>query len=195
MCGIFLGRRKEMKRIVMIVGSLRKESFNRKVAQYIESLIGSRAEVSYLEYGDIPYMDQDTEYPAPSSIERVRKEVGEADGIWFLTPEYNYSYPGVLKNLLDWLSRPVRKGAGRTETAIRGKKATLSGAGGRNATAGARNKLRELLPFIGVEVMDGMETGIALDPVSFQTNTLELTEEVKESLSRQANAFLLFLDK
>ena len=103
-----------MKRIVMIVGSLRKESFNRKVAEYIESLIGSRAEVSYLEYGDIPYMDQDTEYPAPSSIERVRKEVGEADGIWFLTPEYNYSYPGVLKNLLDWLSRPVRKGAGRT---------------------------------------------------------------------------------
>ena len=70
-----------MKRIVMIVGSLRKESFNRKVAQYIESLIGSRAEVSYLEYGDIPYMDQDREYPAPSSIERVRKAIVVPSGL------------------------------------------------------------------------------------------------------------------
>ena len=93
-----------MKRILMIVGSMRKESFNKKLALLAKELISDRAEVSFLEYKDIPPMNQDIEYPAPEEIERVRREVKSADGIWFMTAEYNYSYPGVLKNLLDWLS-------------------------------------------------------------------------------------------
>lgn len=127
-------------------------------------------------------------------IVRVRDEVSKADGIWIITPEYNYSYPGVLKNLLDWLSRPVMKGAPRTETAISGKKVTISGVGGKNATASVRAKLKELLQFMQVELMEDKETGVALDMSAFQTSILDLSEENKESLQKQANAFLKFME-
>ena len=175
-----------MKRILMIVGSMRKESFNKKLALLAKELISDRAEVSFLEYKDIPPMNQD--------IERVRREVKSADGIWFMTAEYNYSYPGVLKNLLDWLSRPLYKGAPRSDTAIYGKKATISGVGGKNATAGARMKLKELLAFMGVDVMVENETGVSLAPDSFGTNTLDLSEEAKESLKKQVESFLSYME-
>ena len=117
-----------------------------------------------------------------------------ADGIWFMTAEYNYSYPGVLKNLLDWLSRPLYHGASRSDTAIYGKKATISGVGGKNATAGARMKLKELLAFMGVEVMTENETGVSLVPDSFGTNTLELSEEAKERIKKQVESFISFIE-
>ncbi|MDD7536882.1 MAG: NADPH-dependent FMN reductase, partial [Bullifex sp.] len=95
-----------MKKILFIVGSARKGSFNRQLAGQAEKLLEGRAEVAYLDYSSIPLMDQDIEYPAPSEIERVRKACIEADALWFFTPEYNHSYPGAVKNLIDWLSRP-----------------------------------------------------------------------------------------
>lgn len=77
------------KKVLLVVGSLRKNSFNRQLAQEIEKLINDRAEVSYLSYSDLPYMNQDIEFPAPKEVERVRREVESADGVWFITPEYN----------------------------------------------------------------------------------------------------------
>ena len=182
-----------MAKVLFIIGSLRKGSFNRQMAREAEKIIGDRAEVSYLEYSDLPYMNQDMEFPTPEEILRVRDEVSKADGIWIFTPEYNYSYPGALKNLLDWLSRPVRKGAPRTETAIAGKKVTISGVGGKNATASVRAKLKELLQFMQADLMDERETGVALDGSAFGTNVLNLSEENKASLQKQANLFLEFM--
>ena len=89
---------------------LRKNSFNRQLAQEIEKLINDRAEVSYLSFSDLPYMNQDIEFPAPKEVERVRREVESADGVWFITPEYNSSYPGLLKNLLLTRSEERRVG-------------------------------------------------------------------------------------
>ncbi len=96
-------------RIVAIVGSLRKESYNRQLALTAKEGLGDRAAFEILEYADIPFMNQDIEYPAPEAVRRVRAAVREADGLWIFTPEYNHSYPGVLKNLIDWLSRPISK--------------------------------------------------------------------------------------
>ena len=95
--------------------------------------------------------------------------------------------------MLDWLSRPVRKGAPRTETAIAGKKVTISGVGGKNATASVRAKLKELLQFMQADLMDEWETGVALDGSAFGTNVLNLSEEDKASLQKQADLFLKFL--
>ena len=129
-----------MKKILFIVGSRRKDSFNRQLAKLTEKLIQDQAEVSYLDYSSIPLMDQDIEYPAPEEIERVRKQCLSADAIWIFTPEYNHSYPGALKNLIDWLSRPLYKGAARSENALNGKPFTISTAagasGGLNAETG-----------------------------------------------------------
>ena len=113
------------KKVLFIIGSLRKKSFNRQLAAKCrEILMQKGAEISELEYSDIPFMNQDSEMPVPASINRVRAEVAAADGIWIFTPEYNFAVPGVLKNLLDWLSRPLVPGDFTSGTAIAGKKVT-----------------------------------------------------------------------
>ena len=96
-----------MKKVLLIVGSLRKESFNLQLAKLAEEMLKDKARVSILQYADLPFMNQDIEFPTPESVARVRQEVLAADGIWIFSPEYNYQIPGVLKNLLDWLSRPL----------------------------------------------------------------------------------------
>lgn len=90
-----------MKKILFIVGSLRRHSFNAQLAGYVEDKIKDKVEVSYLQYRDIPYMNEDLENPEPIDIRRIKKEVMEADGVWIFTPEYNGFIPGLLKNLLD----------------------------------------------------------------------------------------------
>ena len=182
-------------KILMIVGSMREQSFNRQLAQKAEELLGRRAEVTYLDYSDLPYMNQDIEFPAPEEVLRVREAVAKADGIWFVTPEYNFSYPGVLKNLLDWLSRPLKPGDFQSGTSISGKKATISGAGGKSAAGGSRGKLRELLSFMKVDVMEGNETGISLGMEAFMSNRLVLTSEQEDLLQDQAERFLAYIEQ
>ena len=79
-----------MPRILMIVGSLREHSFNRQLAREVERIIGDRAEVSYLDWHDVPFMDQDIEWPTPEPVAAARAAVLNADGLWFFSPEYNY---------------------------------------------------------------------------------------------------------
>ena len=90
-------------------------------------------------------MNQDIENPAPPAVATAREAVRAADGIWFFTPEYNFSYPGLLKNLLDWLSRPADPANPTSPSVLAGKKCTVSGVGGRNATNDSRAKLADLL--------------------------------------------------
>lgn len=181
------------KKILFIVGSAREGSFNRQLARATEELIGDKAEVSYLDYADIPYMNQDIEFPAPAEIERVRGEVMAADGIWIFTAEYNYQIPGLLKNLLDWLSRPLKAGDFGGETAVAGKPVTLSGAGGGGATASCRKHLDGLLTFMKMQVMKEGQTGVSLPGEAFATGAYTPTEETLAQLKQQAEAFLDFI--
>ena len=68
-----------MKKILFIVGSLRQESFNKKLAEEVEQMLSGRATVDYLDYSDVPLMNQDIEFPAPEAVTRVRESVAEAD--------------------------------------------------------------------------------------------------------------------
>ena len=110
-----------MKTILFIIGSLRKDSFNRQLATEVQKMLAGRATVQYLDYSDVPLMNQDIEFPAPEAVKCVRQKVDEADALWIFSPEYNYSYPGHLKNLIDWLSRPLVPGDRKTPLAINGK--------------------------------------------------------------------------
>ena len=185
-----------MKKILFIIGSLRKESYNKKVAQEVERMLAGSAVVEYLDYSDVPLMNQDIEFPAPEAVERVRQKVAEADALWIFSPEYNYSYPGHLKNLIDWLSRPLVAGDRQTPLAINGKKVALSGAGGPSATAKCRAKLTELLtlPFIRADVMTEPQTGIQLNMEAWTEGRLILTEAQKTNLRLQVDAFLRFIE-
>jgi len=179
-----------MKKILFVVGSLRTNSFNRQVANVAKEIIGNRAEVQELDYTDLPLLSQDIEQPELAVVARIRKTVAEADGLWIFTPEYNMSYPGHLKNLLDWLSRPVKPMDYGTPTCINGKRVAISGAGGKAATADCRKKLAELLSFLKAEVLPE-QVGIAVPAEAWGTDVLVLTDEQKASLKAQADALIV----
>ncbi len=180
-------------KLLFIVGSMRKTSFNKELAHKAQELIGDRAEVSYLHYADIPFMNQDLEKEVPETIQRVRDEVKAADGIWIFTPEYNGMIPGVEKNLLDWLSRPLVPGNFASGTAVAGKPVTVSGVGGRNKTKGSRGQLFTLLKYIRMDLMEEPSCGFQLAPDSMKTDVWKMTPEQVEELNFQVRAFLDFV--
>ena len=181
-----------MKKILIIVGSLREGSFNRQMAHEAEKMIGTRAAVTYLDYNDVPLINQDIEFPEPEAVASLRAAVREADALWVFTPEYNFSYPGHVKNLFDWPSRPLVPNDYETPTVINGKKVAISGAGGKMATAKCREKLTELLSFIKANVME-LQTGIALNIEAWTEGRMILTNEQKAALKAQVEAFLKFI--
>lgn len=184
-----------MKRlkIVAIVGSLRKDSYNRQLALMAKEAIGERADFELLDYADVPLMNQDIEYPAPEPVRRVRDAVKEADGIWFFTPEYNHFFSGVLKNLIDWLSRPISK---EEKQVLSKKPAAISGiTPGMTGTASAQDHLVTLISLLNMKVMNAPRLTIqnALDQTD-ESGTLALTSSLPY-LRRQADAFLRFIEE
>ena len=183
-----------MKKILFIIGSLRKQSFNRELSEMVRDMLKGRAEVTELDYSQVPFINQDDEYPAPQAVAEARKAVAEADGVWIFTPEYNYSYPGRVKNLIDWLSRPVDPADRNAPTVLAGKKFTLTGAGGKGATSGCRKLLTTLLTVLKANVMTEGQTGIALNIEARTEGRMILTEEQKAQLAKQAEIFLAFVE-
>ena len=181
-----------MKKVLFIVGSLRKNSFNRQLAGMAANAL-REIEYSFLDYADVPFMNQDIENPVPEAVRRVRDEVAAADILWIFTPEYNFSYPGLLKNLLDWLSRPADPADRTSPSVLAGKKCTVSGVGGSNATADCRGKLADLLAFVKMDQMRYPECGFALAPASWTTDDLALSSEQRDALSAQVRAFADFI--
>lgn len=181
----------ERIKIVAIVGSLRKDSFNRQLALAAKAVIGDRAEFELLEYADVPLLNQDLEYPTPEAVYRVREQVKAADGIWFFTPEYNHYFSGVLKNLLDWLSRPINK----TEPQVlAGKPAAISGiTPGMSGTGVAQDHLVTLISVLNMDVMNAPRLTI---PNAMQQLNADGRLELAASapyLAKQADAFLTFV--
>ena len=183
-----------MKNVLFIVGSMRKQSFNRQLAQQAEEMMKGKCNVKYLDYKDLPYMNQDLEMPVQPSVARVREEVKNADALWIFTPEYNFSYPGVLKNLLDWLSRPMDMSNFQNPSAALGKKVAISGCGGKNMTQSCRAKLTELLDFMKMNLMHEPQTGIALGLEAWTKGEFVLTDEQRADLQKQAGAFCAFIN-
>ena len=182
-----------MKKILFVIGSTRKNSFNRQLAFRVESMLLAEATVSYLHYMDLPFFNQDTEFPTPNSVRRVREEVLECDGIWIFCPEYNRSYPGILKNLIDWLSRTLALNDLSSGVVLKDKKVTISGVAGKNAAKYSREKLYELLNYIGMDVYGDKGTGFVVEMEQFSSDKLELTNQELESLKKQVRGFLEYI--
>ncbi len=97
--------------IAVIVGSLRRDSFNRKLASALAHLAPSDYTFEQIQIDDLPLYNQDDDASPAASVKRLKKEVQSAQGLLFVTPEYNRSIPGVLKNALDHASRPYGQNA------------------------------------------------------------------------------------
>ena len=179
-----------MKKILMIVGSLRRNSFNMQLAKRVAQLLADKADVDILEYADVPLMNQDYEFPTPESVQKARQMVLNADGIWMFTPEYNYQIPGVMKNLLDWLSRPVIPNDRQRNSVLKGKPVTVSGVAGKSAAAGARKNLSALAQSMSMNLIGGEGSGVSLDSTAWSTDVLTLSEEDIQGLKKQIELFI-----
>ena len=180
-------------KILAIVGSLRKESFNLKLALVAKEIIGDKADFEILDYKDVPLMNQDIEYPAPESVKKVREKVKTANGIWFFTPEYNHFFPGVLKNLIDWLSRPI---SDKEPQVLGGKPAAISGiTPGMTGTSVAQDHLVTLISFLNMDIMNRPRLTIptALQKVD-ELGVLSLLDSTPY-LEKQVDEFIRFIER
>lgn len=141
--------------ILGIAGSLRRESYNRAALRAAKSLIPDGALLDIFELDGIPGFNQDEEQNPPKKVVELKTRVRAADAILFVTPEYNYSIPGVLKNAIDWASRPYG------ESVWNGKPAAIMGASiGMLGTARAQYHLRQCCVFLNMFPLNNPEVMI-----------------------------------
>ena len=167
-------------RILGIVGSLRKESYNRFALKAAQELAPDGATLELIELHGIPVFDQDHEKAPPASVLEFKRRILAADAILFATPEYNYSLPGGLKNAIDWASRPYG------ESAWVGKPAAVMGASvGSLGTARAQYHLRQTLVAQDMPVVNQPEVMIGNAAQRFDPNG-RLTDEPPGRSSRSS---------
>lgn len=135
-------------RIAVLVGSLRKDSFNRKLAHALFKMAPSEFSFQECVLGDIPLYNQDLDANMPEPVKRLKGEIGNAQGVLFVTPEYNRSVPGVLKNAIDSASRPYG------QSAFAGKAAGVIGISvGALGTSMAQQHLRNTLAYLDMPTL------------------------------------------
>ncbi|OLS03608.1 NADPH-dependent FMN reductase [Tissierella creatinophila] len=134
-------------KIIIIVGSLRKESYNRKVAHFIKERYKDKLEMEILLLNDLPVFNEDIEENPPNPVKEFKEKIKQSEGVLFSTPEYNHSIPGGLKNALDWCSRGDR---------VLSKKPTfiVGSSSGDIGTARCQSDLRKVLDCPGVAALN-----------------------------------------
>lgn len=161
-----------MIKILGIAGSLRKGSLNKAALKAAQSLVPKNATIDIFEsLGDMPPFNQDQENNPPQVVKQLKEAIRKADAILFVTPEYNYSIPGVLKNAIDWASRPYGDNAWEgISVAIMGASSGMLG------TARAQYHLRQIFVFLNMFPLNRPEVMIpnAQDKFDKQGN---LTDE------------------
>lgn len=144
-------------RIGLIVGSLRRESFNRRLATALMRLAPKSLEFHEIAIGDLPLYNQDDDGHPHENVKRLKADVTAADGLVFVTPEYNRSIPGVLKNALDHASRPYG------QSVWAGKPAGVLGVSvGLTGTAMAQQHLRNILAYLDMPAVGQPEIFLQL---------------------------------
>jgi chromate reductase len=142
--------------ILGIAGSLRKASLNRAALRAAQQLAPDGVNIEIFDLEGIPPFNQDEESRPPECVVQFKQRIRAADAILFVTPEYNYSIPGVLKNAIDWASRPYG------DSAWEGKPAAIMGAsGGAQGTSRAQYHLRQVFVFLNMYILNRPEVMIS----------------------------------
>jgi chromate reductase len=166
-------------RILGISGSLRRQSYNSAALRAAVGLAPAGAVVEIFALDGIPIFNQDEESTPPARVVELKRRVREADAILFVTPEYNYSVPGVLKNAIDWASRPYG------DNAWEGKPAAIMGASvGAIGTARAQYHLRQIFVFLNIFPVNQPEVMIGDAAQRFDAEG-NLTDERKKDQIRE----------
>lgn len=172
-------------KIVALVGSLRKDSLNRKLLQNAVKVAPAGVELIDATYDDVPLYNQEVQEKGfPESVTRLGKQIAGADAVLFVTPEYNYSVPGVLKNAIDWISR-------LPDAPFKGKTALIMGASpGKLGTARAQYHLRQIGVFLDLRFLNAPEVMVGGAGQAFDEKG-DLKDEATREFVRKAMAALV----
>lgn len=180
----------KVHKIAVIVGSLRKESYNRKVAQNLIKLAPASLALEIIEIGDLPFYNEDLDNDTPpESWSRFREQIKGVDGVLFFTPEYNRSYSAVIKNAIDVGSRPYGQNAWDGKPA-----GVVSVSIGGMAAFGANQHLRQALSFINTPCLQQPEAYIG-NVANLLEDSGEFKSGTKEFMQKYIDAFAAWVEK
>jgi chromate reductase, NAD(P)H dehydrogenase (quinone) len=174
--------------IAVVVGSLRRESFNRQLAQALISLAPSDFTFEFLDIGNLPLYSQDYDADYPEVARLFKQRIEAADGLLFVTPEYNRSIPGVLKNALDWGSRPwgtnswAKKPGAMAGTSV-----------GATGTALSQQHLRNVLAYLDVPTLAQPEMFIKHNPEAIDANGAILKDDTRNFLQTFVDRYVAWV--
>ena len=171
-------------KIAVIVGSLRKESFNLKTAKVMMKLAPESFSMELLDIASLPMFNEDLEANPPKEWVALKEKISKVDGLLFLTPEYNRSVPGVLKNAIDVGSRPYGKSIWDGKPA-----AIVSISPGNLSAFGANHHLRQSLVCLNVPTMQQPEAYIGNVAALFDENDNLINEQTKVFMTKFIEAF------
>jgi chromate reductase len=145
-------------KVAIVIGSNRRESINRRLAEALVRLVGNRMEAHFIRIDDLPMYNPDLESDRPATVNRFTQEIASADALLVVMPEHNRSIPAVLKNAIDWGSKPMDRNVWK------GKVAAITGTSpGAIGTAVGQQHLRQILGILGSLVVGG-EAYISFKP-------------------------------
>lgn len=176
-------------KIAVLVGSLRRDSLNRKLASALAKLAPQDFKFHQVEIGDLPLYNQDDDANQAAPVKRLKAEITGSQGLLFVTPEYNRSISGVLKNAIDHASRPYG------QSAFAGKPAGVLGVSvGAIGTALAQQHLRNMLAYLDVPTLGQPEIFIQARDDLF-TDTGEIGESSKAFLQKWMDAYVAWIKR
>jgi chromate reductase len=178
------------RNVAVIVGSLRKESFNRKMAKAMIGLAPPSLKLEIVEIGQVPHYNQDFDADPPQEAKDFKGRIQQADAVLFVTPEYNRSVPGVLKNAIDVASRPYGKSAWNGKPG-----AILSLSPGVIGAFGANHHLRQSLVFLNVPAMPQPEAYLGGAAKMFSDTGALVSDETREFVTKFLQAFSQWIEK
>lgn len=172
-------------KILGIAGSLRKNSYNRALLRSAQELVPQGAEIEIFEIDGLPGFSEDDEQNPPAKVAELKAKVRAADAILFVTPEYNYSIPGVLKNAIDWASRPYG------DSAWDGKPAAIMGASiGTMGSSRAQYHLRQVLVYLNMHPVNQPEVMVQNASQSFDEQGKLINERTGKNVTKLLNALI-----
>lgn len=179
-----------MFNIVVIVGSLRQESFNKKLIQAMDKLNHPHLKFNILDIKDIPLYNQDLDNHLPDAVVNFKNEILHSHGVLFVTPEYNRSIPGVLKNIIDWGTRPYGKNCWANKpTGIIGTSP------GNVGTAVAQSHLRSILVPLGAILLGQPEVYFIYKNELIDKNDQITHEDTKKFLQSFLDAYSQWVER
>lgn len=171
--------------IAVLIGSLRRDSYNRRLAQAVQKLAPAELAFKELRIDDLPLYNQDDDGKPAEAVKRLKAEIGASQGVIFVTPEYNRSIPGVLKNAIDHASRPYG------QSAWAGKPAGIIGASiGTIGTAVSQQHLRGVLAYLDMPTLGQPEVFLQVDDKFFAADGGVANEGTRKFLQGWMDAYI-----